>query len=118
MSEDALPSCSAVSLHCPHRTRDPVTTALARVGSLTAREREVFCLLGRAESNTEIAECLGIGSRTVKFHITNIRRKLGLLSHHLLCAASYVHSRSAPHLTGPTPPVTDCARSAPQSTSC
>jgi DNA-binding CsgD family transcriptional regulator len=74
---------------------EPITTAMARIGSLTGRECEVFALLGHASGNTEIAEHLGISSRTVKFHVANIRVKLGGLSLHLLCAASYLH------VTGP-----------------
>lgn len=44
---------------------------------LTAREREVLKLIGKGDSNRDIAECLYISEKTVKNHITNILRKLG-----------------------------------------
>ncbi|MEU9172088.1 helix-turn-helix transcriptional regulator [Streptomyces sp. NPDC048420] len=85
-------------------TTDPITTAMTRIGLLTGREREIFDLLGRSQSTAEIAGRLGISARTVKFHIANIRTKLGGLSLHLLCAASYLHA------TGPAEaPAEPCA---------
>ena len=43
---------------------------------LTSREREVLKLIGKGDSNRDIAECLYISEKTVKNHITNILRKL------------------------------------------
>lgn len=53
---------------------DPDTSAL---GSLTAREREVFALVARGASNADIAEELVISHFTVKTHVKKILRKLG-----------------------------------------
>lgn len=44
---------------------------------LTPRELEVLTLLGRGQSNDQIAAALGITSRTVKVHVQNILGKLG-----------------------------------------
>lgn len=47
---------------------------------VTDREWEVLPLLGERMTNREIARRLGIGERTVAFHVSNILRKLGVLS--------------------------------------
>lgn len=44
---------------------------------LTPREKEVLKLIGRGDSNRDIADTLYISEKTVKNHITNILRKLG-----------------------------------------
>ncbi len=46
--------------------------------SLTEREREVICLVGRGRSNQAIARELVISEKTVKTHISNILGKLDL----------------------------------------
>ena len=45
---------------------------------LTSREREVFRLITRGLSNGEIAQTLYISEGTVKTHVTQVLRKLGL----------------------------------------
>ena len=44
---------------------------------LTKREKEVFDLLIENHSTVEIAEKLGISSKTVRNHISNSMQKLG-----------------------------------------
>lgn len=45
---------------------------------LTAREKEVFLLLSRGLTNSEIATHLGVGAETVKSHVAEVLRKLEL----------------------------------------
>lgn len=52
----------------------------AKLSLLTAREIEVFKLLGEARSNSEIADQLYISEHTVKVHVGRILEKLGLSS--------------------------------------
>jgi two-component system, NarL family, response regulator DevR len=48
--------------------------------ALTARELAVLRLVAHGQSNDEIAAELAISSDTVKFHVKNIYRKLGVAS--------------------------------------
>ncbi|MGW0336468.1 response regulator transcription factor [Streptomyces sp. NPDC003011] len=48
----------------------------ARLDTLTDREREVLCLVGRGLNNVEIAEKLFLGESTVKTHVGRIFAKL------------------------------------------
>ncbi|MFI7384730.1 LuxR C-terminal-related transcriptional regulator [Streptomyces sp. NPDC049813] len=50
-----------------------------RLGSLTAREREVLGMLAQGRSNAGVAEALFVSDKAVAKHIGNIFTKLGLL---------------------------------------
>lgn len=52
--------------------------AMARLADLTRREREIAELIGNGESNKQIARQLTITESTVKAHLTEIFRKLGI----------------------------------------
>src|SRR5690606_19132352 len=57
------------------------TPALARgagVEPLTAREREVALLAAAGRTSREIAEHLGMSTRTVDTHLARVYRKLGI----------------------------------------
>lgn len=59
------------------RSRGSHITALAAEGfSLTPRELEVLRLVASGSSNGEIAQALWVTEQTVKFHLSNVYRKL------------------------------------------
>jgi two-component system nitrate/nitrite response regulator NarL len=74
----------------PHRLPAPMPRARISAGAtpatlrdleaLTLREREVLELIGQGCPNQDIATQLGLATGTVKVHVKNIFRKLGLRS--------------------------------------
>ena len=60
---------------------------LFRDGPLTPREREVLALVVQGHGNAAIAEQLAIGRGTVKSHVRNVMRKLGVAGRTELIAA-------------------------------
>ncbi|MBW4546296.1 MAG: response regulator transcription factor [Symplocastrum torsivum CPER-KK1] len=64
--------------HTPPLTPPQPTQLPPELTGLTAREREVLCLIATGASNREIAEALYISERTVKNHITRILSQLNL----------------------------------------
>lgn len=63
------------------RLRDGTRTTRGEAGDLadlTPREREIAALIGSGETNKQIARRLLITERTVKAHLTEIFRKLGV----------------------------------------
>ncbi len=56
--------------------RPPVQ--IEALADLTPREREVAVLVARGFSNAALAEELGIGEQTVKSHVSEVLRKLGV----------------------------------------
>jgi len=57
--------------------------------ALTPRERQIWQLLAQGKPNREIAVGLGISERTVKFHVSNVLRKLMVSSRTEAAALAY-----------------------------
>jgi DNA-binding CsgD family transcriptional regulator len=60
--------------------RPPARVVAEGAGSLTGREREIAQLVAARKSNKEIGVALGISSRTVSTHLSNVFAKLGVTS--------------------------------------
>jgi DNA-binding NarL/FixJ family response regulator len=59
-------------------TMGQTETDSAKAAGLTERERSILEALAKGKSNDEIAKELWVTQQTVKFHLTNIYRKLGV----------------------------------------
>jgi DNA-binding NarL/FixJ family response regulator len=58
--------------------KEPSEQTSAKAAGLTEREIAILGLLAQGRSNEEIAKQLWVAQQTVKFHLTNIYRKLGV----------------------------------------
>ncbi|GAA0947357.1 response regulator transcription factor [Pseudonocardia zijingensis] len=62
------------------RLTQEVLSPATGIASLTDRERAALALVAKGRSNQEIADELVISERTVRTHVSNVLRKLGLSS--------------------------------------
>jgi DNA-binding NarL/FixJ family response regulator len=70
---------------------EPRHEDLARQAGLTPSEERVLEALARGLSNREIAEELWLTQQTVKFHLTNIYRRLGVTNRTEAVRHAYQH---------------------------
>jgi DNA-binding NarL/FixJ family response regulator len=63
--------------------------ALARLGGLTGREREVLVEIGLGGSNADIAAALHLSEATVKSHVTHLFEKLAVTNRVQLAIAAH-----------------------------
>lgn len=77
MNKDRWASRLAVT----ERTQDCLPTSV-----LSAREQEVMALVAKGLANKQIARRLHVSEGTVKLHLHNIYRKLGIKSRFALAA--------------------------------
>jgi DNA-binding NarL/FixJ family response regulator len=76
--------------------RSPTPPATASVDSLSRREGEVLQQLARGRSNAEIAADLHISIETVKSHVAEVLRKLGLRDRIQAVVFAYEHGLAQP----------------------
>jgi DNA-binding NarL/FixJ family response regulator len=64
------------------RPQQPVEAPVVEVAApkLTRRELEILTLVSEGRSNRQVAEMLWVTDQTVKFHLANVYRKLGVRS--------------------------------------
>ena len=74
-----------------HPVAAPAEAASAKPSGLTERETSILKAVGRGLSNGAIAKEFWVTEQTVKFHLTNIYRKLGLANR--TEAARYAYER-------------------------
>jgi DNA-binding NarL/FixJ family response regulator len=70
-------------------SRDPNGAAKERPAGLTERELEMLTAVARGLSNKAISQELWVTEQTVKFHLTNVYRKLGVANR--TAAVRYAH---------------------------
>ena len=54
----------------------PATASTAAAAELTKRERQILCLVAEGHSNAQLARMLWVTEQTVKFHLSNVYRKI------------------------------------------
>ena len=74
-----------------HPVAPPAEDSAVKPSGLTERETSILKAVGRGLSNGAIAKELWVTEQTVKFHLTNIYRKLGLANR--TAAARYAYER-------------------------
>ncbi|MFC9029711.1 response regulator transcription factor [Streptomyces cyaneofuscatus] len=62
-----------------------------KLGELTDQERAVFVHMATGPSNADLAKHLHLTASTIKFHLANIRSKLGGVSRLQLCLLAVHH---------------------------
>ena len=70
----SLAQATAFSLSDETLTNEEILDAKG----VTLREREVLQMIGQGANNREISKCLHISEKTVKNHVSNLFRRLGL----------------------------------------
>jgi DNA-binding NarL/FixJ family response regulator len=80
------------------RRPDPCVThqAAKALGQLTDREREVFELIAKGQSNAEIAERLYVSHATVKTHVSRLLMKLDARDRAQLVMVAYETGAATP----------------------
>jgi DNA-binding NarL/FixJ family response regulator len=81
----------------PHAERSEPRTSGAAADALTPRELDTMLLLGRGQSNAEIAAELVVSEHTVKTHVGNIFAKLGLRDRIHAVIYAYENGLITPH---------------------
>ena len=68
----------SIYLARPRETRESSESSNGNVPKLTRRELEILQLVSEGRSNRQVGQLLWVTDQTVKFHLANIYRKLGV----------------------------------------
>ncbi len=68
----------SIYLARPRESKSATSTATRVVPQLTRRELEILRLVSEGRSNRQVGQVLWVTDQTVKFHLANIYRKLGV----------------------------------------
>jgi len=107
---------ASASITAAHQTPEALTEAHC---SLTQREGEILRLVASGATNGEIARRLWITQQTVKFHVSNIYRKLDVTNRTEACHYAHINNLVAQETTtdrrtSPTPTPTPSASAHPR----
>jgi DNA-binding NarL/FixJ family response regulator len=69
-----------IEVAVPHLVKKEAPETEQELSALSDRERDVFLLVGRGYTNTEIAQSLGLSESTIKTHFGRVLSKMGLRS--------------------------------------
>ena len=86
-------------MHSPTTIQRPEMASLelsTEHSSLTERERQILHMVAAGATNAEIARGLWITQQTVKFHVSNVYRKLGVANRTEACHYAHVNRLMAP----------------------
>jgi DNA-binding NarL/FixJ family response regulator len=83
--------------HVVHHPRRSRSTAAAEDCPLTTRELEILRLAAQGYTNGKIARELWVTEQTVKFHLSNTYRKLGVANRTEASRYAHLHDLVAPH---------------------
>jgi DNA-binding NarL/FixJ family response regulator len=100
-----------VAGHVVHRAASKPATAVAEDCPLTCRELEILGLAAQGLTNAQIARELWVTEQTVKFHLSNVYRKLGVANRTQATRYAFAHGLVRTALT-PAGESADAARRA------
>lgn len=107
LAGDALVS-PQITVRLLRHLRHPARPATSKDVTLSARESDIVRLVAQAKTNTEIAAELVVAPSTVKTHLANIQRKLGVRNRVGIAAWAWTHhvrqDPTEPPQTGPPNP--------------
>ena len=100
--------CSGTIYHA-FAPAQPAGAEVARDIGLTPRESEILRLVAEGASNGAIATRLWVTEQTVKFHLSNVFRKLGVSNRTQASHYAHVHRLFEPADEPPTLPLSEAA---------
>jgi DNA-binding NarL/FixJ family response regulator len=101
----------AGTVHHAFGSLNAADSATDEHATLTPREIEILRLVANGASNGQIARALWVTEQTVKFHLSNVYRKLGVANRTQASRYAHVHGLTdlSPQPAGDTPAVVSAA---------